>query len=140
MKKYLIFVFILLLLAGCGKGEKTKGDEVEDTKLETKPFSELYKADFDGVTKIEIFNMRSGYKKITEDKELIDTFLNDIKDIKFIPQENQEDREGGSQYAITLFHNQEGSFQFGITVVNGVYYETDPDILPIVEELFNKLK
>ncbi|MEH7355449.1 hypothetical protein V7150_18020 [Neobacillus drentensis] len=85
-----------------------------------------------------IFDGNSGYKKTVEDKKVIDNFLNKIKDIKFIPDENQELRDGFN-YSITLFQDDEETFKFGLTQVNDHYYHTEPDIYPIVDDFYKNL-
>ncbi|WP_245827602.1 hypothetical protein [Paenisporosarcina indica] len=69
---------------------------------------------------------------------MIKDFLKQIKDIKFIPEENQEKREGW-RYSITLFQDDEQTFQFGLTEVNDHYYYTEPDIHPIVDDFYKNL-
>lgn len=106
--------------------------------LETKTLSEFYEKDLADVTKIVIFDGNTGYKKTMTDNIVIEDFLGDIKDIKFIPDENQEARDGFN-YSITLFQEDEETFQFGLTQVNDHYYHTKPDIYPIVDDFYTNL-
>ncbi|WP_391117235.1 hypothetical protein [Psychrobacillus sp. L3] len=119
----LIF-FIMFTLVGCA--------------LKTETLPEFYEKDLDDVTKIVIVDGSTGYKKIMIDKVIIQEFLSEIKDINFIPEENQEQREGW-RYSITLFQDDEQTFQFGITHVNKNYYYTEPDMLPIVDKFYENL-
>ncbi|WP_088072704.1 hypothetical protein [Gottfriedia luciferensis] len=124
IKPQLLSLFLLTLLVGCG--------------LETKTLTDFYKKDLDDVTKIVILDGSSGQKKTIKDKKLIDKFLTKIKDIKFIPEKNQEKRVG-FRYLITLFQDNVKTFQFELTQVNENYYYTEPDIYPIVDDFYKKI-
>ncbi|WP_225986060.1 hypothetical protein [Psychrobacillus glaciei] len=106
--------------------------------MKTKTLPEFYEKDLDDVTKIVIVDGITGYKKIIKDKVIIQKLLREIKDINFTPEESQEQREGWS-YSITLFQDDEQTFQFGLTQVKGNYYYTEPDILPIVDKFYENL-
>jgi len=123
-KSILLIVLILFTLTGCG--------------LETKTLSQFYEKGLDKVTKILIVDGTSGHEKTITDHEVIKGFLKQIKDIKFIPEENQEKREGW-RYSITLFQDDEQTFQFGLTQVNDDYYYTEPDMHPIVDDFYKNL-
>ena len=119
-----LFLFIVLL-TGCG--------------LETKTFTEFYKNDLEDVTKIQVQDGSTGYSKITTDKKVIDEFLSEIKDVQFIPEENQEDR-AGFLYSITLYEDEQMTFIFTENEVTDYYYYTEPDIYPIVDSFYKNLK
>ncbi|MDF2946552.1 MAG: hypothetical protein K0S51_1231 [Bacillales bacterium] len=119
----LILIF-LILLSGCG--------------LETKTLHEFYGKDLNDVTKIEILDGSTGRKKNITDKIVINDFLREIKDIKFIPEENQEDRKG-FRYSINLFQGEEITFSFSLNEINDNKYYTEPDIYPIVDRIYKKL-
>jgi len=123
-KSILLIVLILFTLTGCG--------------LKTKTLSQFYEKGLDKVTKILIVDGTSGHEKTITDHEVIKGFLKQIKDIKFIPEENQEKREGW-RYSITLFQDDEQTFQFGLTQVNDDYYYTEPDMHPIVDDFYKNL-
>ncbi|WP_243299476.1 hypothetical protein [Bacillus litorisediminis] len=80
-------------------------------RLETKTLEQFYKGDLNDVTEIRILDGNSGYSKTVTDEKLVKAFLNKIKDIKFIPVENQEQRNGFN-YAISLYVNDEATFHF----------------------------
>lgn len=100
--------------------------------------TEFYKGDLADVSRIEIVDGNTGFGKEVTEKEEINLFLNDIKDTKFIPEENQEQRDGFN-YSISLYKNNEETFQFGPTYVNGNYYYTEPDIHSIFEQLYESI-
>lgn len=77
---YLIVFSLFIVLAGCG--------------LETKTLTEFYEKDLNDVTKLVIVDGSTGSKKTITDKDKIEELLNEMKDIKFIPDKNQEKRTG----------------------------------------------
>ena len=119
-----LFLFIVLL-TGCG--------------LETKTFKKFYKNDLEDVTKIQVQDGSTGYSKTITDKKVIGEFLSEIKDVQFIPEENQEDRDG-FLYAITLYEGEQMTFIFTENEVTDYYYYTEPDIYPIVDSFYKNLK
>ena len=121
----LLYVFILLLitmLAGCG--------------LETKTLPEFYDGDLGDVTKIMIVDGSTGHQKVVDDKGAVAEFLGEIKEIKFIPDKNQEKRVGW-RYGVRFYEGDKETFQFSLNQVDGDYYYTQPDIFPIVDEFYN---
>ena len=119
----LLFILLVLLLSGCGGG------------LETKTIEEFYEKDLTDVSKITIVDGNTGYEVTTIHNKKIQDFIDEIKNIKFIPDEDQGKRDG-FRYSITLFENDEQTLQFGTTEINGNYYHTDPDITSIVDGFF----
>lgn len=133
-KKRLLTLFLLVsLLTGCVLDEKEKV-----TELETKTFTELYKKDLANVTKIRVLDGSTGYSKTVTDKKVIDDFLSEIKDIQFIPLENQEGGIG-FVYIIALYEEDENPFIFSLNSVNDHIYDTDPEIYPIVDRFYENL-
>ncbi|MGD6940748.1 hypothetical protein ACQCT6_01755 [Cytobacillus gottheilii] len=125
MKSKLILLLIFCsFITGCG--------------LETKTLSEFYENSLEDVNQINILDGSTGYKKIIKDKELIDKFLSEIKDTKFIPDKNQEDRSGFT-YSLSLHQDGEAPFIFSLSSVNDHYYYTEPDIFPIIDDFYQKL-
>ncbi|MDE5416144.1 hypothetical protein [Alkalihalobacterium chitinilyticum] len=88
------------------------------------------------MSRIIIVDGSTGYMKIIDDHAVIESFIDEIKDIKFIPEDNQEVGVGW-RYSITLSQDDEYTFQFGLTQVNDNYYYTVPDIHPIVDKFYN---
>lgn len=102
IKIFGLIFFITFALVGCG--------------LETKTLPKFYEKDLADVTKIVIVDGSTGYKKTVTENETIKKFLGEIKDIKFIPEENQGKRDGWP-YSITLFQDNEQTLQFGLNEV-----------------------
>lgn len=71
-------------------------------------------------------------------QEQINDFIALIKDIKYTPQDNQETRVGW-RYGITLFDN-ERKFKFTLSEIDNTYYDSNPDIYPIVENYYKHLE
>lgn len=115
----------LMLVTGCKPKETT--------------LTEFYERDLSNITKIKIVDGSTGYDVLTTNNEQIDEFISDIKNIKFIPDENQEKRDG-FKYLIIFFEDDEITFQFELTKINGYYYYTEPDIEPIVKDFFKMLE
>ena len=115
----------MLLLSGCG--------------LETKTLEEFYGKDLNDVSKIGIVDGSTGYEVTTTDIEKIQDFIDEIKSVKFVPDDNQEKRDG-FRYSVTFFENDEQTFQFGPTQISGNYYHTEPDIHPIVDGFFTTIE
>ncbi|MBW3110247.1 hypothetical protein KYJ26_00115 [Bacillus sp. MCCB 382] len=120
-----LIILILFVLAGCG--------------LKTQTFSEFYPRDLDDVTKITLVDGSTGNKKIMTNQEVIKKFLNQIKDITFTPDDNQEERTGW-RYSITLYQEGERTFQFTLTEIEEHYYHSKPDIFPIVDDFYEKIE
>ena len=123
-KPFAYILFMVLILVGC--------------ELETKTLPDFYEKNLNDVTMIVIVDGSTGYRKTIADDVVIKEFLDELKGIKFIPEENQEKRDGW-RYSITLFQDNEQTFQFELTEVNDNYYYTEPDIHPIVDDFYKNL-
>ena len=127
MKNHFILILCLatLMLSGCSNGKmQTLGEFLED-------------ADIEYVDAVTITDGSTGYHKTTTELSQIEEFLNLVNDIMFSPQKNQEKRVG-LRYGITLYEGEK-SFHFSLNYINGVYYDSNPDIHPIVDEFYKNL-
>ena len=105
----------------------------------TQPLEAFYTEDgIENVDKIIILDGSNGYIKTITDVEQINEFLALIKDIEFSPQDNQEKRDG-FLYGITLYDG-EAQFNFSLNQIGDTYYNTEPDIYPIVDGYYKKLE
>ncbi|MCD5323435.1 MULTISPECIES: hypothetical protein [Pontibacillus] len=120
MRKYVIGI-LLLILVGCG--------------LETETFAEFYSGE---VTRIEIVSGETGEKRSIEDLERVNRFIDQVEDVQFHPQENQEKRDG-FRYSIRLYNEDKKVFGCTLTMVDGHYYDTEPDLYSIVDKWFKRL-
>ncbi|QGM29333.1 hypothetical protein GI482_02520 [Bacillus sp. N3536] len=124
MKRTLLTMVFTILLSGCG--------------LETLTIDDYYKKNLENVSKIEVFDSSNGNSRTTTNKEEIMSFIKEIKDIKFIPDEDQSERDG-FLYSITFYEDDKATLQFGLNQIGDDYYNTEPDIEPIVEEFFSAM-
>lgn len=127
MKKplFLILLVILFLLSSCTKGK-------------TQSLEEFYKdAKIENVDKVKIQDGSTGYSKTIAKQEQVDEFLSLTKEIVFTPQDNQEKRSGW-RYGITLFDGEK-ELNFTLNEIDNIYYDTNPDIHPIVDNYYKQL-
>ncbi|MGE7675052.1 hypothetical protein ACQKMV_15965 [Lysinibacillus sp. NPDC094403] len=127
MKKsmFLILFVFLVLLSACSNEKKQSLEEFfKDAKIIN-------------VDKIIIQDGSTGYSKTITKQEQIGEFLNLIKDIEFTPQDNQEERVGW-RYGIALFDGEK-EIKFTLNKIDNTYYDSNPDIHPIVENYYKQL-
>ena len=105
----------------------------------TQSLEAFYKeAGIENVDKIVILDGSTGYKKTLTDMKQINEFLALIKDIEFSPQDNQEQRDG-FLYSIKLYEG-EAQFNFSLNQIGDTYYNTEPNIDPIVDGYYKSLE
>lgn len=105
----------------------------------TQTLEEFYKkSNIVDVDKVIIQDGSTGATKTISEQEQIDEFLSLIQDIEFVPQKNQEKRDGW-RYGITLFDG-ENEFKFTLDKIDKIYYDTNPDIHPIVDQYYQQLE
>lgn len=128
MKKFLILILLvnLFLVSACTNG-KTQSLEAfyKDAKIES-------------IDKVVIQDGSTGASKTITMQEQINDFVSLIKDIQFTPQDNQEKRVGW-RYGITLF-DSEKEFKFTLCEIDNTYYDSNPDIYPIVDNYYKQLE
>lgn len=128
MKKilFLILLVSLFLVSACTNG-KTQSLEAfyNDAKIES-------------VDKVIIQDGSTGASKTITKQEQIHEFLSLIKEVEFTPQPNQEKRVGW-RYGITLF-DDERKFKFTLSEINNTYYDSNPNIYPIIENYYKQLQ
>ncbi|MBG9455675.1 hypothetical protein ABE61_16795 [Lysinibacillus sphaericus] len=127
MKKsmFRILFVILFLLSAC-------------TNAKTQTLEKFYKdAKIETVDKAIIQDGSTGYSKTITKQEQIGELLNLIKDIEFTPLDNQEERTGW-RYGIALFDGEK-EIIFTLSEIDDIYYDSKPDIYPIVENYYKQL-
>ncbi|MFJ3391162.1 hypothetical protein [Lysinibacillus sp. NPDC086135] len=128
MKKFLLLILLvsLFLVSACTNG-KTQSLETfyKDGKIEK-------------IDKVVIQDGSTGASKTITKQEQINDCISLIKDIKYTPQDNQETRVGW-KYGITLF-DSERKFKFTLSEIDNTYYDSNPDIYPIVENYYKQLE
>ncbi|MCM3409781.1 hypothetical protein [Metabacillus litoralis] len=123
LKRFIYIIVLVCILAACGPDPVT--------------LSDLYQKDIEDVTKIEIIDGSTGDKKVVNDKQIIDALLYKIQEINFIPDENQESRTG-YLFNVSLFQ-EDDTFTFSPNQINDIYYTTEPNIEPILQEFYENL-
>ncbi|WP_342541779.1 hypothetical protein MHH33_11150 [Paenisporosarcina sp. FSL H8-0542] len=107
-----------------------------EVQLKPMTFQEIYPANLSHVTKIEIRHGGGKLKTIT-DVEIIDDWLDSIKEITFEPEENQEGRVG-YKYSVKLFEENDVKIFFTTSKINDFYYKTNNQIMERTEKLFDE--
>jgi len=124
LKRFIYIITSVCFIAACQSEPLTLND--------------FYQKSIEDVTKIEIIDGSTGDKKVVNDKQIIDDLLYQIKEIKFIPDENHEKRTG-YLYNVTLFQEKE-SFSISSNQIDDIYYFTEPNIEPILQDFYKNLK
>lgn len=127
IKKSLLVVLLacICLISACSNGK-------------TQSLKEFYRdAKIENIDKIIIQDGSTGASKTLTDQQQIEEFIALIKDIEFSPQDNQDKRVRW-RYGITLFDG-ERTFEFTLNKIGDTYYDSAPDILPIVDEFYKGL-
>lgn len=128
MKKifFLLLLLSLCLLSACSDAKtRTLEAFIQDANIEH-------------VDKVIIQDGSTGYSKEIVDEQQIDDFLSRVKDIEYSPQKNQEGSVGW-RYAITFIDGQT-EFTFTLHQIGDTYYDSNPDIHPIVDNYYKQLK
>lgn len=128
MKKsmFLIMLVSLFFVSACSNGK-------------TQSLEGFYKdAEIENVDKIIIQDGSTGASKTITQQGQMDEFLSLIKDIQFTPLKNQEKRDGW-RYGITLFDGEK-DFTFTLNEIGDTYYDTNPDIVPIIDQFYKQLE
>ncbi len=95
----------------------------------------------EGIRSVDTFVITdgtSGFSRTITEQEEIDEFLKLINDIEFSPLEDQSKREGW-RYTITLYDG-DNKFEFTLNQIGEVYYDSKPDIFPIVNGYYENLE
>lgn len=125
MKHTLLALLFLVSLTGCGP--------------ETTSIEELYNGNLDKVTKINVIDGNTGEIASTKEKDQIQAFINEIKDVKFI-RDNDQSKRDGFNYSITFYQGDDQKLQFGLNQIDDDYYHTEPDIKPTIEQFYEDIK
>lgn len=121
LNKLLLFLY-LFLMVGC-----------QSNSLSPMTLEEIYPSNLSNVTKIEIRH-GGGELKIISDKGVIDDWIAGIKDISFVPDENQEFR-AGALYSVKLLEMDNIILIFTTSDINDYYYKPN-QVIESIETLF----
>lgn len=127
MKSFFSVILLIgfFLLSGCS-----------DAKTQTLEMF-LNDADIQTIDKVILVDGSTGYSKTMTDSQQIDEFIALIKDILYTPQKNQEERSGW-RYGIKVVDGEK-EFGFSLMQIGETYYDSEPDIHPIVDAYYQNL-
>ncbi|ETT62834.1 hypothetical protein MHI43_15750 [Paenibacillus sp. FSL H8-0457] len=123
----LLLLLIVLAIIACSKPQTEN--------LTTKKLQELYPGDIANVDSIEITDGSSGERKLFTNKKQIQAWLDQVKDMKFEPDPNQEDRSG-FLYTVSLREGREIKLGFTPNSQGGHYYIHNEELSTQIQDLF----
>ena len=126
---FLIVLVSLFVLPGCTEGSKNGKTKTLETFYQDQKI--------DNIDQIIIQDGSTGASKMITKQPEIEEFLSLIRDVKFTPQDNQEERVGW-RYGITLIDG-DCEFTFSLHHIDNTYYDSNPDIFPIVDNYYKQL-
>jgi len=122
---FLGVILSLFLLIACGAKTQSLKAFYTDEQIEN-------------VDKIILTDGSTGSSKTISKPQQISELLGLIRDIEFSPQDNQEKREGW-RYSIALYDGDK-EFKFTLDKIGKTYYDTEPEIYPIIDDYYKKLE
>ncbi|MBW5446212.1 hypothetical protein GE107_09090 [Cohnella sp. CFH 77786] len=128
--KRAIIVAILLLVMGCqGKTET----------IDLKPITlaEAYPGDISEVGRVELLDGSTGERKTIKDRQKIQHWIGQIKDIQLTPDINQEGRTGFI-FGISLYKGEEMKLGFIPNQIHHIYYESNPEFEERIRSFFEE--
>ncbi|MED4600926.1 hypothetical protein P9314_09455 [Paenibacillus validus] len=125
------FVLLFVILPFIAECSKT----VPEPQLTTKKLYELYPGDIQKVDYIEIRSGETGHLKTYTDKNQIQDWIGQVRNFKFVPDPNQEDRSG-FLYGVSLFENKELKLGFTPNSTGGHYYIYNEELKNKIQELY----
>lgn len=105
---------------------------------QTKTFAQMYPAELADVTQLEIRRGDGEIIMIT-DLQLIRNLFQQIKDLPFVPDEDQ-DGAVGFLYDVKIYEQNELTFSFTTNKINGYYYKSNEKVNSALEQLFEEEK
>ncbi|WP_128894086.1 hypothetical protein [Longirhabdus pacifica] len=127
MKQFtLLLVICFIMVSACSE---------QHEKLEIITLAEAYPGDLNSITKIIIVDGGSGERRSFTDVDDIQLWLDQISDLEFHPDPNQESRNG-FRYSVSLYEKDERMFGFTLNNINGNYYIADSRLLPSISEFY----
>lgn len=128
MKTLLAMLVVILFAAGCS-----------DHRSESKIFSELYPAETSKISKIEIRNSATFLTKTVTDEEVIKSWLEIIKNLKFTVDPSQEPRTGYA-FSVVMYEGDQQKLKFYSNKVGDTYYILQDDLLKAINNLYESSK
>ncbi|WP_123039389.1 hypothetical protein [Cohnella candidum] len=125
----LAFLFLIGLTA-CRDNDKPTPVDLNPITL-----AQAYPGDILKTDRIELLDGSTGETRTVEDPAAIREWLTAIKNIRLIPDDNQEGR-AGYRFGIQLFQGEELKLGFIPNSVQNVYYESNEELETKVQAFF----
>ncbi|RAP77708.1 hypothetical protein [Paenibacillus montanisoli] len=127
----LLLLFVIAVIAtGCGNTPTAK-----ESDLTTKKMNEFYPGDISNVELIEITDGETGERRVFTNKQQIDEWINQVKDMDFVPDPNQGERDG-FLFSVSLFEGQEKKLSFTTNYLGGHYYIHKEELLTAINDFY----
>ncbi|MCM3786710.1 hypothetical protein M3231_27630 [Neobacillus mesonae] len=117
----------LFLIAGCQTDAEPSPEHIT--------LSEVYPGDILDVDHIELIDGSSGNRIMIDDFAEVQSWISRIEDITFTPEDSQEGSVGYI-YGLGFYEGEEMKLGFNPHYIDGVYYESNPDFMKHVIDLF----
>lgn len=127
----LIIILAIVCITACGKAAQ------QQYELEPNTISGIYPGNIIDVDKIELVDGSTGDRKTIIVKKEIETILDEIKDIMLEPERDQEGSVGYI-FRIILYEKNVVKMNFTPLHIQGIYYETNEDLVSKMKEIFEK--
>ena len=138
-RRWIVYLVVMtFMMSGCMNSQAS--DKRPDvSKLEPQILSEMMQdAGIENVNALEVQSGSTGEKKFTTDEALITEFIQQIADVTYTPDPDQEERMGWI-YRVTV-KDGKNSFEFYPNYVKDVYYIADGDVGGMMESLFQEIE
>lgn len=114
-------------------------DDGKSTLPELNPITlaQAFPGDILKTDRIELLDGSTGETRTVVDPAAIREWLTEIKDIRLIPDDNQEGR-AGYRFGIQLFQGEEPKLGFIPNSIKNVYYETNEQLESKVQAFFEE--
>lgn len=126
MKKALILLIVVLLLAGCRARERD--------------FSQFYSGDNNNVTRLIMLDGNTGEMREVTDQEEIQAFFDMLETTAFMMQKDHTQRLG-YLYWVDIYEDGQAVLRITFTEetarINGVYYLLDNNVRGELNQLYN---
>jgi hypothetical protein len=119
-----------MILTGC---QTIEDNHQKPLKLIT--LTEAYPGEISKVSKVELLDGSTGERIIVNDRKIIQDWLDQIKEVSLIPDENQEQR-AGYIFSIALFEGDTKKLGFIPNEINNVYYKTNEEFVEPIRTPF----
>jgi hypothetical protein len=125
-----LILMVCITLTGCNRDE---------SKQELKPITiaQLYPGEIQNVDQIGLFDGTTGQSKTISNSQEIKTILNEIKDIKLIPDSNQEGRTG-YKFRIKFYEKNNVTLDIIPNHIKEIYYKDNEEFSQKLKQLYKE--